>query len=252
MRSSNPVFSKIQREEAYVGANTASYRGISLKTMLLLGLAVLSGVFLISSLYRQSSTGSMDVSSLSGLLFGSMAVAFISVLVASFVPRLAMPFSILYAVSEGVALGFLTLILEIIVPGIAITAIIATATIFVVMLFLYSSRAIRVTHRFRKIMYGALFSILILSVVFGLLYFIAPGVVALVSQNTGLALIVSGALIIFGALMLTLDFDRAETIVESGADKMYEWVVALGLMVTIVWIYVELLRFLLIIASRRN
>jgi len=59
-------------------------------------------------------------------------------------------------------------------------------------------------------------------------------------------------LIIFGALMLALDFDRAEMIVENGADKSYEWIVAVGLMVTIVWIYIELLRFLAIFASSRR
>ena len=68
----------------------------------------------------------------------------------------------------------------------------------------------------------------------------------------GIGLVVSGALVLFGALMLTLDFDRAEMIVEGGADRAYEWTVAVGLMVTIIWIYVELLRFLAILNSRRN
>jgi uncharacterized YccA/Bax inhibitor family protein len=137
-------------------------------------------------------------------------------------------------------------------PGVAITAVVATATIFAVMLFLYSSRTIRVTSRFRKIMYTALFSILILAILFGIFSWVSPSLVASVQLNGNIALIVTGALVVFGALMLTLDFDRAESIVESCASKQYEWVVAIGLMVTIVWIYIELLRFLAILASRRN
>jgi uncharacterized YccA/Bax inhibitor family protein len=163
-----------------------------------------------------------------------------------------MPFSIVYALSEGVLLGFLTAIIEGIFPGVAITAVVATATIFGVMLFLYSSRTIRVTSRFRKIMYTALFSILILSILFGVFSWVAPSLIANVQLNGSIALLITGALVIFGALMLTLDFDRAERIVEGGASKQYEWVVAIGLMVTIVWIYIELLRFLAILASRRN
>jgi len=133
-------------------------------------------------------------------------------------------------------------------PGVAVAAVIGTASIFTVMLFLYSSRTIRVTSRFRKIMYSVLLAFLVFFIVFGLLGLFGSGV----SISEPMALGITGILIIFGALMLTLDFDRAEMIVESGADKSYEWVVAVGLMVTIVWIYIELLRFLAILASRRN
>ena len=52
--------------------------------------------------------------------------------------------------------------------------------------------------------------------------------------------------------MLTLDFERAKTMVEYGADKRTEWQISVGLLVTIIWIYVEILRLLVIIASRRD
>jgi len=248
MRSSNPVFSKIQRDETYVGVSEATYGGITLKTLLLLFIAVVSGTTVISL----TISGDIAVETLGGLLIGSMVIALISVFIASMSPRLAMPFSIIYALAEGVLLGFITVLFESFFPGVAITAVIATATIFTVMLFLYSSRTIRVTSRFRKIMYTALFSILIMAILFGLLSFTNSPLIASIQGNTTIALLVSGALIIFGSLLLTLDFDRAEMIVESGADKSYEWVVAVGLMVTIVWIYIQLLRFLAILASRRD
>jgi uncharacterized YccA/Bax inhibitor family protein len=75
---------------------------------------------------------------------------------------------------------------------------------------------------------------------------------AIFGNSYGLAIGISVFLIIYGALMLTLDFDRAEAIVSSGADKKYEWMVALGLMVTIVWLYIEILRLIMIVASKRD
>jgi uncharacterized YccA/Bax inhibitor family protein len=248
MRSSNPVFSKIQRDATYTGVAEATYSGIILKTVLLLVLAVISGATVITLTIN----GQLPVESLYGLLIGSAIVAFISVMIASFSPRLARVFAIVYALAEGVVLGFVTAIFEYMYEGIAFTAVIATATIFAVMLFLYSSRTIRVTSRFRKIMYTALFSILILAIIFGLLSIGNSPIINSITGNLTIVLIMSGALIIFGALMLTLDFDRAEMIVESGADKSYEWVVSVGLMVTIIWIYIELLRFLAILAARRD
>jgi uncharacterized YccA/Bax inhibitor family protein len=117
------------------------------------------------------------------------------------------------------------------------------------MLFLYTSRTIRVTSGFRRIMMSILFSILIMFVIFSIL---SMTTTIFVNANPMIGIGISLFLIVFAALMLALDFDRAEAIVEAGADKRYEWVVALGLMVTIVWIYFEILRLVLIISSRRN
>jgi uncharacterized YccA/Bax inhibitor family protein len=95
------------------------------------------------------------------------------------------------------------------------------------------------------------------AVLLGILFFIVLGFILQllgvgISLSEPIVLLISGIFIVFGALMLTLDFDRAEMIVEGGMDRSYEWVVAVGLMVTIVWIYIELLRFLAIIANNRR
>ncbi|MCR3906696.1 MAG: Bax inhibitor-1/YccA family protein [Tenericutes bacterium] len=237
MRSSNPVFRSLERSEAYVGSEAATYRGIIGKTALLLITAVISGYLSLMLIPAEMFYPA---------LIAAFIIALISVLVATRSPRLAMPFSLIYAISEGFILGVVTLIFEMMVPGVAFAALIGTGSIFTVMLFLYSSRTIRVTPRFRKIMYSVLLSIMlffVLSLIFGL---------TSIFFTSQYALLISGVLIVFGALMLTLDFDRAEMIVESGADKSYEWMVSVGLMVTIVWIYFELLRFLAILSSRRN
>ncbi|MGB1097420.1 MAG: Bax inhibitor-1/YccA family membrane protein, partial [Acholeplasmataceae bacterium] len=209
---------------------------------ILLGIAVLTGFYAITSLPAET---------FMSLLVASVIVALIAVLIATFVPSLAMPMSIVYAAAEGVLLAMITLVAHTFVPGAPYAAIIATTAIFFVMLFLYSSRIIRVTTRFRKIMYAVLFGILFFFIGFGIMsLFVDMNVIF--GNSYELAIGISVFLIIYGALMLTLDFDRAEAIVSRGADKKYEWMVALGLMVTIVWLYIEILRLIMIVASKRK
>ena len=238
MRSSNPVFRSIERSEVFASTDAATYRGIFLKTTLMILIAALSGYFAV--IYFQES--------LVALLIPSLIIAFIAVIVSMRSVRFARVGAIIYALSEGVLLGTITWIMNIYYPGIATTALVGTASIFTVMLFLYSSRTIRVTSRMRKVMYSILLGIL--------LFFVSSMILRLfgvtIDISSSLALGISGLLIVFGALMLTLDFDRAESIVSGEYDKSYEWIVAIGLMVTLVWIYIELLRFLAIISSNRR
>ncbi len=234
MRTANPVFKNIERAQVYEGTQTATYRGIVGKTATLLITAVISGYLAITYI---------GVDQLIPLMGGAIIVAFISVIVAVRSVRFAQVFGFIYALSIGLLLGVITMFMESYVPGVALAAVIATASIFTVMLFLYSSRVIRVTSRFRKVMMGAMLAFV--------LFFIIS-LFAGITFGNYTTLGISAILIIFGALMLTLDFDRAESVVESGADKRYEWVIAVGLMVTIVWIYIELLRFLAIIALNRS
>jgi uncharacterized YccA/Bax inhibitor family protein len=238
MRSSNPVFRSIERSEVFTSTDAATYRGIFLKTTLMILIAAFSGYFAVTYLTE----------SLYALLIPSVIIALIAVIVSMRSVRFARVGAIIYALSEGVLLGTITWIMNIYYPGIATTALVGTASIFTVMLFLYSSRTIRVTTRMRKVMYSILLGIL--------LFFVSSMILRLfgvtIDISSSLALGISGLLIVFGALMLTLDFDRAESIVSGEYDKSYEWIVAVGLMVTLVWIYIELLRFLAIISSNRR
>jgi uncharacterized YccA/Bax inhibitor family protein len=241
MRSSNPVFASIERAQTYSSAETASFAGITIKTFSLLLIAIVSGFVGVTMI---------DPSIYPGLLFGSLIVALIAVIVGSRSVHLAMPMSIVYAIAEGLVLGFITVLAEVLVPGASYVAVIATVAIFFVMLFLYSSRVIRVTARFQKIMYAILLGILLYFILSGILSIFFPQIVGMMSSGLGIG--ITGFLIIYGAFMLTLDFDRAEALVASGADKRSEWMVSMGLMVTIIWLYIEILRLIIILSNRRN
>lgn len=239
MKSSNPMF-RIAKDQEITSTTQASYAGITLKTGILLILALISGIF-SATLLKTGNEG------LYGILTASIVVSFISVLVASFSKRLAAPFTILYALAEGVLLGVLTTIANIFAPGVGSIAGVTTAVIFVVMFGLYSTKRFKVTSKFRKGMFGALISILIMS----LLMTIFRGIF-FIEFSVELLIVITLLLIVYGAFMLTIDFDNATRIVENGADKRYEWRVSLGLLLSIVWIYVEVIRLLLLIASRKN
>lgn len=238
LRTSNPVFKTIERSQAYAGEGTATYQGIVAKTAFLLLTAVISGYLAITY---------VGLADLVPILITALIVAFIAVIIAVRSVRFASAFGIVYALSIGIVLGVMTTFINSLVPGVALAAVIATATIFTVMLFLYSSRIIRVTTKFKKIMFG-IFGAIILFVIISLIMSLFTNI----TFSTPVSLGISGLMIVFGAIMLAFDFDRAESIVESGADKRYEWMIAVGLMVTLVWIYIELLRFMALIALSRS
>lgn len=245
-KTTNPVFRSVQTSAEKTQTYTSTYTGVITKTGILILVAVLSAIF-ASSLIKE---GNFD--QVLTLLIISTIVTLISVFIALLVPRVVMPFSILYSLGEGFMLGTLTVLLELAYPGsyIGLTAIVGTVSIFIVMLALYSFKIFRATSKFKKIMYGVLGGILFFSLVSFIISLINPNFGGFFANSPGLAIGVSVFLIIYGAFMLILDFDRAQQIVESGADKRYEWTVALGLMITIVWIYVEILRLAAILASR--
>lgn len=239
VRKSNPVFEHISQSYVDSSSEVATYAGVSLKTTILFVVAVISGLLAIN----------FAGESIIGLLVASSIIAFIAVLVGVRSVRFAQVAALVYAMAEGVLLGVITVLFEYMYPGIAFTAVLVTFAIFGTMLFLYSTGVIRVGNTFRKVMISTLFGILIVTL---LSLFIPPLREAMYGVNSALALPLAGFLVLFGAFMLLLDFDRTTQMVSMGVDRRYEWMLALGLMVTIVWIYFQVLRLLAIIMSRRK
>ena len=176
---------------------------------------------------------------------------------ASFSTRLAPAFSIVYAVCEGVFLGILTLIYAASFPETNIVglAVLITVGIFIAMLVLYSTKLIVASTRFRRVMYGVSFSILAVFLVVGIASIFDGGVIWFTlfgDVNSPLVLFISLLFVFYGAFMLVINFDNANMLVSRGVDKKYEWVVSLGLIVSIIYIYVQVLRLLAILLSRNN
>ncbi len=245
MRSSNPVFSNLEKQTFASDIEVASKAGITLKTITLVLLTIITG---FSSIFIAQS---MPEGLLIGILVGSGIFAFIAVMIAMFKPKLAAPMSIIYALLQGFTYGLLTWVLEAYYPGVATIAMLGTATVFGVMFVLYNTGLLRGSQLLRSTVFGALLTVLVGSLVIGVIGLFNPEYINgffSYEMTIGISLV----LIVIGALMLTLDFERAENVVKMGLPKNFEWTVALGFMVTLIWIYYNILRLAVTIMGRNN
>ena len=164
-------------------------------------------------------------------------------------PRWAQFLAIPYALVEGLVLGHISRVFENAYSGIVVQAILATAAVFVVMLFLYAARIIRVTQRLRSVVVGATLGILGFYLISILGSFVGWNV-PLVWDSGPLGIIFSVVVAGVAAFNLLLDFDLIERGVRANAPEWMNWFAAMGLVVTLVWLYLEILRLLGKIQSR--
>jgi uncharacterized YccA/Bax inhibitor family protein len=148
-----------------------------------------------------------------------------------------------YAAVEGVFLGAISEAFDMRWPGIVIQAVIGTLGVFAGMLIVYKTGAIRVTPKFTRWIVGAMIGVLVLAVVNLIASFITPGGLGL-REGGPVAIIFSLVVIGVGALSLLLDFDMADEAIRRGAPAKFAWYIAFGLLVTMVWLYLEILRLL--------
>jgi uncharacterized YccA/Bax inhibitor family protein len=154
-----------------------------------------------------------------------------------------------YALLEGLVLGGLSAILELRFPGIAIQAVSLTFGTLIVLLLAYRSGLIRVTEKFRLGVVAATGAVALFYFVQIILGFFGVHFTA-VNGSGAIGIGFSVFVVIIASLNLVLDFDFIEGGVKAGAPKYMEWYAAFGLMVTLIWLYIEILRLLAKLRSR--
>jgi uncharacterized YccA/Bax inhibitor family protein len=148
-----------------------------------------------------------------------------------------------YSVAYGVAVGVISHAYEALYNGIVFQAVVGTALAFGAMLAVHSLRIVRVTPRFTRFVVGAGIALMGLMLVNWLAsFFIADGIG--IRSGGPLAYVFSIAAILVGCFFLLLDFNDIEQGVRAGVPEKYSWLMAFGLTVTLVWIYLEILRFI--------
>ncbi|MBB2913382.1 putative YccA/Bax inhibitor family protein [Streptosporangium becharense] len=148
-----------------------------------------------------------------------------------------------YSVAYGVAVGVISHVYNDLYNGIVFQAVVGTALAFGAMLTVYALRIVRVTPKFTKFVVAAALALMGLALVNLLAgFFIEDGIG--IRSGGPLAYVFSVAAILVGCFFLLLDFDEVERGVRAGAPEKYSWLMAFGLTVTLVWIYLEILRFL--------
>jgi uncharacterized YccA/Bax inhibitor family protein len=246
-RSSNPVLSKSRFEKTQILDQTAVHsepmtlNGTINKTLLLFGLLFMTGA--VS--WRLTLTAAVNPQILLwGGAIGGLAVAVFTVIRPERAPVLAP----IYALLMGLFVGSISAIYNSFMNGIVIQAVGLTLSILFVMLILYRTGVIKATPKFRKgvfIATGGVALFYILNIVAG---FFGGGVdmFKLGILGIGIQLVIVG----IAALNLVLDFDMIEQNVATGQPKYIEWFAGFGIMVTLIWLYIEILRLLALLAGR--
>jgi uncharacterized YccA/Bax inhibitor family protein len=213
--------------------------------------AVLFVLLLVSAAVGWTATGSPEVDPFTGnevlsfpmLAWVGLGVGFVAVIALYFKPQFAKFIAPVYALAQGFFLGAISRAYESLYDGIVVQAAGATISVFFVMLVLYRTQIIKVTDRFRRIVVGATLGIMVLYGVSFLFMLFGGSVSYLTSPSLlgiGFSVLVCG----IAAMNLALDFDFIERGTEQGLSKNYEWYAAFGLLVTIIWLYLEMLRLL--------
>jgi uncharacterized YccA/Bax inhibitor family protein len=237
-----PTANPAMNESIYQRAGIADTAGV----MTLDGTVLKTGILtciLVGGAVVNWSPGVSGTPLSTGLLIGGSIGGMILAFLTIFMPRVSPYTAPLYAGLEGLALGGISSVFERSYPGIAIQAVGLTFGVLIVMLGIYATRIIRVTQRFRigvAAATGGVFLVYVVSWVASLFgahigFIDQPSLVGI-----GFSLVVVG----IAALNLILDFDFIEQGVQRQAPKYMEWYGGFSLMVTLVWMYLEILRLL--------
>jgi uncharacterized YccA/Bax inhibitor family protein len=258
-RTGNPALSqtafKRAREENPVPAATMTLGGTIAKTFILVGILLTTAAFTWSQtlvplpavdtagaaasgseLYAVAETVWVYV--ITGCLGG-----FVMALVTIFVPRVSPWTSPVYAALEGMALGGLSALMEAAMPGIVLQAVALTLGVLVSMLVVYATGLVHVSQGFRAGVVAATCGICLVYLVDWVLHMFGARV-PFIHEGGPIGIAVSVFVVVIAALNLVLDFALITDNINAGAPRYMEWYCGFGLLVTLVWLYIEILRLL--------
>jgi uncharacterized YccA/Bax inhibitor family protein len=256
MKSSNPVLGKAfnqpnnmqvdQLEQSYNAPAASSIRtgrmtieDVVAKTGFLFAILVVVGAIAWGANLGQGA-----------LLIGFLG-GFVLAMVISFSKTIKPGLVVAYAALQGLALGTISHYYETFYPGIVSQAVIGTIAAFAGVLFMYRSGRLRATPQFTRAIMGAAIGYFILGLVSLVASFFGVGQGYGFYGVSGLGLLLAVAGVALASFFLVLDFDQIEKGVAAGVPEKESWRASFGLMVTIVWLYLEVLRLLSILRNNR-
>ena len=255
MKSSNPVLGKAfnqprnmqvdQLEQSYNAPAASSIRtgrmtieDVVAKTGFLFTILVVVGAF---AWRTNLGTGALMLGFLGG---------FVLAMIISFSKSIKPGLVVAYAAFEGLALGTLSSYYESYYPGIVSQAVIGTMAAFAGVLIMYRNGKLRATPQFTRALIGAAIGYFILGLVSLVASFFGVGEGYGFYGVSGLGLLLAVAGVAIASLFLVLDFDQIQKGVNNGVPEKESWRASFGLMVTIVWLYLEVLRLISILRNR--
>lgn len=262
LETSNPAFRaetfRQARADSY-GTGTMTVQGAAIKTLVLVGILLAAAAFTWSQCLH-TVTGEFSGETVRRFAPDSSAYAFLMIgliggfivsLITIFSPRSSPVTAPLYAGLEGLALGGISAVFEYRYPGIVLNAVGLTVGTLIVMLVAYAGGVLRATPKFVVGVIAATGAVALVYFVDILLSFFGIRV-PYINDGGPIGIAISGVIVVIAALNLILDFDNVERGAASGAPKYMEWYCGFGLLVTLVWLYLEILRLLAKLQSRRD
>lgn len=250
-KSSNPVFKeRVFTRDYGTTSEVMTVTGTMNKAALMLLLVIAAAIFTWNKFFAAGGDGAENgmQAVLPWLAIGGIG-GFITVLVTVFRPQSSGISAPVYAVFEGLFLGGISAFLEMQYHGIVMRAVALTLAVFAAMLFLYRSGAIKVTNKFMMGVFAATAGIALVYLGSFIAGFFGANL-SFLYGSSNLSIGFSLVVVAIAALNLVLDFAFIERASEAGAPKYMEWYGAFGLMVTLIWLYLEILRLLSKVASR--
>ncbi len=251
MGSGNPVLNNRTFRAADTGAEATGAPAMTMagtvnRTALLLVILVAAAGF-IWTIFEPRDAAAMRP----WMLGGGLAVAVIAAITVW--KKTWAPFTTpVYAVVKGLFIGATSANLEARFPGVVLQAVMLTFAVLAVLLLIYRTGVIKVSRNFRIAVLAATGAIVLLYLVnLGMRLFGYDGI-GFIHEATPLGIAFSAFAVIMASLNLVLDFDFIEKGVARGAPKYMEWFAAFGLLVTLVWLYVEILRLLTKVNKRKR
>ena len=232
---------------AIPGADTMTFSGTLNKFGFLFLMVMASSVYV----WNEASVGN----SVQGYIIGGGIGGFVLAIVLMFKPQWAQYLAPGYALLEGLLVGGISAVYNDafakIAPGIVMQAVALTFGTAIAMFALYKTGIIKVTERFRSILFAAMGGIMVFYLITFVLSLFNVDI-PMLHQGSLMSIGISLVIVAVAAFSLLLDFDRIDQGSAMGAPKYMEWYCAFGLLVTLVWLYVEILRLLGNIYGRRD
>ena len=250
MRTANPALNSKTFDEVIASEEKMTIQGTVNKTALSLFLLVGTAMYTWRMYFDSIGLdGVGDMSVVYPWMIGGGIGGFIVAIVTVFKKTWAPITTPIYALLEGLLLGGLSALFESMYPGIVLQAVALTFGTLFSLLFAYKSGLIRATENFKLGVVAATGGIALIYLVSFVLSFFGTGI-PYIHENGLMGIGFSAFVVVIAALNLVLDFDFIETGAERGAPKYMEWYGAFGLLVTLVWLYIEILRLLAKLRSR--
>ncbi|MDE6442223.1 MAG: Bax inhibitor-1/YccA family protein [Clostridia bacterium] len=236
--------------------NVVSMKAMAWKSIALCAVTIVFAVLTAVLLFHLIETANVEALATLLIILACSALPLIIIsLVIMFVPKTAGVLGFVYCMLEGAVMGVMSALIDLFFPGIALMAFLGTCIVFVISWVVFRLLGQKLSSNFVKFVLVSFISLVLLEGIGYLLSLFVP-VFALVMGNIWVQLAISAVFILWAAFMIMVDLNNMHLLVDSGADKKYEWYAAFSLVTTLMWLYLEILELLMKLAvlasSRKN